>query len=190
MTFTSIPKSQLNLSIINAFVDSGWKGSWTMDDSSIFIHMGKSLSLEQHIIKNGHIEYHPALRLAFCLGLQIAVLESLNIGILCLNPTDIIVLDENWYILKHTAQIFDMKNLNMIVNKPPQLNKFCAPEINAITSLPAQIYYTSAYYSLALVCIHALDIDPNLYSIFESPLYFIIERCLESNPKDRIFLFI
>ena len=85
---------------------------------------------------------------------------------------------------------------------PMQKNKFFAPEIENITSLPAKISYPnkSSYYSIGKIALYLLsknaksrtmdEYKTDLAPLLNTKIYWMILRCLAYNPKNRYLLYI
>ena len=191
MTKLILDKSDLYISFLNSFVDSGWKGKWDINNSSIIVSNIKNITLEEYINTNGYLNYYMALRLALCLGQQIALLQQFNKAILSLSLSDIIVFNHDWFFLKNINELYDLdENSYIYLTTPIKPNVFSSPEIKNITNLPINLYFSSIYYTLALLCIYSLNITDDLLPINSSKLYFLLKRCLDPNPNDRIFILI
>lgn len=138
-------------------------------------------------------DYHKSLRLAICLGEQLMALAEVGYGITHIDPEDIMVINENWYLLTNfdnISQLNDNKSTIKILSPIPD-SKFSAPEIKNIKTLPVEIDQSCSYYSVALLCLYVLGLtkdSKDLKRLSPSSLYFLLERCLVNNPKERVFL--
>ena len=84
----------------------------------------------------------------------------------------------------------------------PLKDFFPAPELLKIKSLPSQVHFKVAYYSLATLIIYGLNKemkpDPNInpinyldtHPIKNTKLYWLLSRCLEEDPNKRSIVFI
>ena len=135
------------------------------------------------------LDYDKCLRLALNIGTQINILKYLNLGIPVITIDDILISNDGTYILntkKHIDSLDSNSNILLTVNF--QKNDNTPPELKKITKIPNTIYYTSAYYSLAKLCLSLLNKD--LKSLYPTKLYFLLERCLKIEPKNRVFLYV
>jgi hypothetical protein len=85
---------------------------------------------------------------------------------------------------------------------PMQKNKFFAPEIENISSLPAKISYPnkSSYYSIGKIALYLLsknaksrtmdEYKTDLAPLLNTKIYWMILRCLAYNPTNRYLLYI
>ena len=134
-------------------------------------------------------DYDKCLRLALNIGTQINILKYLNLGIPVITIDDILVSTDGTYILntkKHIDSLDSNSNILLTVNFQKDDNT--PPELKKITKIPNTIYYTSAYYSLAKLCLSLINKD--LKSLYPTKLYFLLSRCLRVNPNDRVFLYV
>ena len=135
------------------------------------------------------LDYDKCLRLAFNIGTQINILKYLNLGIPVITVNDILVSADGTYVLdtkKHIDSLDSNNNILLTVNF--QKNKDTPPELKNITKIPNTIYYTSAYYSLAKLCLSLINKD--LKSLYPTKLYFLLSRCLRKDPHNRVFLYV
>ena len=186
--------------LLQSLKESGWNGEWTIDNKSIILHAEKGISLEKHT-KTVPLNYDTALRMILSLGSQLAVLSNANIhgkqkyGVLFFELKDIMVLDNNWYLLTNLSRVLPMNEKNQLeLTKPITFTGFLAPEIKNVKSLPFVTDQSCSYYSLALLCLQSLHLDYNKEHDFlklkGTKLYYLLERCLEKTPKNRYFLYI
>ncbi len=184
------------------YVDSTCKikHNWEYkNDGDVINISGKIMkTLPEYLKDIKELNYTKTLRLAICLGLQLGILNDLNYGVLFFELSDILVIDENWYLLTNFSNAYPLtSNKKLEIIKPISDKDFIAPELNDISELPAQVNASCAYYSLALLCIKVYGFDTivkdtpfELEIIRRTPLYFLLKRCLEKNPEERVFLLI
>lgn len=213
INFTS-NKNRLNFlyDVLLSLKKTGWEGKYEYEyndndndniNETISINKCYGLTLEQYINNYEYLDIKSTLHLVLCIGIQINILKEHNLGISHFSLSDIIVIDKFWFILNPDSDnILNLNNNDEISIKIPlNNNEYIAPEIYSINTLPYNLYYTSAYYSLALICMKAMNLKYNkndtseiikneLNKINYSQLYFILERCLTENPKDRYFIII
>jgi|TARA_R110001592_G_scaffold93064_2_gene270511 hypothetical protein len=153
-----------------------------------------------------NIGYKLALQLFTDIGNQLKTLEQFNIYLGPLDLKDIVVIDEHFFIMEDTKNIavfstklrLQMNQMKMI--KKWQQNKFSAPEITNIKSLPVDIPIQSSYYNIASLLVYSLfkkhidlkkdNTDEILENIKNTKLYWGIKRCLVAQPEERYFLII
>ena len=183
-----LPNEDLYLQLINGMIDNGWKGSWEIKDNKIIINDGQPL---RERIKNKPLDYHEALRLAMCMGINLASLVPLNKSILFFSLDDIYVIDEDWYILSSFDKLVPIISKNIVMlTTPIEFKGNLAPELKNIKTLPFKTNITCIYYSLASLVIEALAVENDLAPLTGSKLYYFLKRCLVNNPEERYFLFI
>jgi hypothetical protein len=183
-----LPNNELYLNIIHGLVDNGWCGSWTVENDEIVIHETPETNLETQL-QNKPLAYHDALRLAICIGNNLASLHQNNISILFLHPSDISIIDENWYIINNLDRSVPIIKKNTIMlSKVVSLKGEIPPELQNIKSLPFVTDISSVYYSSALLIRNAMKIGQNMDEIADSSLYFFLKRCLINEHHKRRFL--
>jgi hypothetical protein len=187
----SLPDNDIQRELIYSLVDSKWTGGWATKDGTITIHDSEGVSLDKYLETHTALDYHQTVRLAVCLGAQLAVLTGMRKGVLFFSLSDITVISPDWFLLTGLQKIMPMNEKHeLTLHQPIEFDGFLAPELEGVEKLPFVTDQSCAYYSLALLCIHAIKIDPDLHQIAETSLYFLLKRCLVKNPLDRIFLFI
>ena len=183
----SLPNEDLYLQLIHGLIDNGWKGTWDIKNDKIIINNGQPLIKR---LENKPLDYYEALRLAICIGINLASLASYDQSILFLSLDDIYIIDEDWYILSSFDKLVTIIDKNTVeLNTPISFNGSLSPELQDVKSLPFKTNISSVYYSLAALIMQALELD-DLSPLAGSKLYFFLERCLVENPEERYFLFI
>lgn len=152
---------------------------------------GKIMKPLSEYVKIQKLDYHKALRLTICLAEQVGALNDLGFSISHFDTKDVLVLSEDWYLITNTDNILPLEKDKITIMKPFTKSLFLPPEIKNIDKLPAIIDHRSSYFSIALVVIFSLGLEnskDHLEKIYPSPLYFLLERCLDSTPNERKIL--
>jgi hypothetical protein len=187
MTNTILPQDDIHTELVSSLVDNGWTGKWELKGDKIILFNTHGTLHD----KKKHLDYHQGLQLAMCLAVQLAALVSINKGVLFFSDKDITILDDEWFLLTNLDNIVPIVNNNTIMlSQPISFHGFLSPEIKNISELPFKTNISCGYYSLALMVIDALGINPSLDQIAESKLYYFLNRCLQENPDNRFILFI
>ena len=109
---------------------------------------------------------------------------------------DIIVVDNKTYFFINQQNVFTIDSQKAMTISTPIPKTFCAPEICKIKTLPVTIQYQAGLFSIAALTTFALtnsenpDYKVNLESIWQTPLYWALMRCLDPIPDSRVFLLI
>jgi hypothetical protein len=132
------------------------KRDWNHRDSSgknkIIVSGSLATPLSDYINSVGYLRYVKTSRLAICLGIQLSVLTDYGYGLPYLTMDDIIVIDENWFLLTNLSKVIRMnKEKQLTITKPLPSEGFIAPEVKSITQLPHSVDQSCIYYSVALV---------------------------------------
>jgi len=150
-------------------------------------------TLDKYISKKP-LNYQMALRLVICLGEQLAALTEAGFGISHITTADVTVMGDGWYLITNLSNVIPLYKKNMLrIVKPIQKNDFVAPELKKITALPSIVDQSCGFYSIAVVCLKSLGLKNDkegLYHLFSTPLFFLLERCLNEIPDKRVFLLI
>ena len=190
-------KYNIQLQLLHALQKQGWNGSWDVNDGKINIKANEIISLDKRVSKQS-LYYPHAVSLALCLGAQLEELsngiDGEKCGVLFFNLNDIIIIDNTWYLLTNLSKVFPITKENLIeLYNPIPLNGFLAPELENVKTLPVTVSHSCAYYSLALLTLHAMNLideDHGLDTIMGSRLFYLLERYIKKNPKERHFLYV
>ena len=202
------------------------KFRWTFGNNKIFMEFISRLGLTNLISKDNNgieassikllselvpMNYELCEKLILQIGLQIMVLQDNKKGLLFFKLNDIIVIDNDNFLLINLDHALNMDaNNNLVLTYPinmgpnemgpnemgPNDDKmFLSPEVqHALVDskekvLPFVTPITCGYYSLANLCIYCLQIE-TLDPIMSSKMYYFFERCLVNDPDDRFFFYI
>jgi len=186
----------MQIVLLESLKATGWQGRWTVEGDTIRIESDIGMILEEYI-RVKPLDYAGGLRLALCLGAQLAALSGNEerLGVLFFNVKDILVINNDWFLLTNLSMILPLSEENQLVlQRPISLDGCLAPELVGADTLPLVVESTCAYYSLALLCLKtlALDDDNNrgIERLNGSKFYYLLKRCLEANPKKRRFLYV
>jgi len=148
------------------------------------------------------LDYVAVDTLACHLTLQLNYLEKTKgQTLLFWQPQDILVvgLSTNSSTDSQTRPMYLLANLTQLVPLSPQAPEqlvltypatypfpaaYCAPELLALTELPFRTHKSASYYSLALLCLHMLNLS--LAELKGTKLFYFLERCL----KERVLLYL
>ena len=185
-----LPRDEINQSLVHSLADGGWKGNWEIDGDNIVIRSTKGVTLAERLA-NGPLDYNNALRLAMCLGMQLASLISYDKSILFFDESDISVIDDDWYLITSLNQMVSIVSKDTVMlTRPIAFKGAIPPELQSITTLPVKTNVSSAYYSIGKITLQSLGIGDSLDPLEGSSLYFFLQRCLHTDPSKRYFLFI
>ena len=155
-------------------------------------------TLAQFIAQKAHqLSYDNALGLFLDIGNQLETLEKKQLGIPQFDIDDVIVVNANTFFYINQEKVLPINDKNMLsLEIPIPKNKFSSPELKAIKSLPNTLPFQSGMFSLAALTSFCLTADDDrdhtkaLQSIFTTPLYYALLRCLHKTPQKRFYLMI
>lgn len=136
----------------------------------------------------GKLKYDECLKVILEIGDQIELLNTHNIGFLCITKKDIFIKDGK-YFLNPKLETYPTKNNELEINKPFKFDKLMAPELKNIRELPSHVSYNVAFYNLKNIAIELLGLD-ELIQLNPTKLYFLLKRCSAINPDYRVFFYI
>ena len=154
----------------------------------------------------GKITYNSAIHLLYSLSKQQKYLENNELGFVCLNVNDIVVIDDSKFICVNPSLCEELfwlspKEFNhspstycavstarstssgkMTLCRPfNHAHCFCSPELLLVNSLPASVHYKTSYYSLGLLAIFCLfDYDGRCSSIDNQNILAVLEPILNT----------
>ena len=137
------------------------------------------------------LDYEECLRLILDIGAQIELLKDNGIGILFIGKNDVLRLSSGGYILKSSILSFKCnENAEIKIDKPFDNNiNGMAPELKNINKLPSLVSYNVAYFSLKQLVLEIMELE-TITQLEPTKLYYLITRCAQINPSDRVFILI
>ena len=165
------------------------------DAISVTFRANSVQTLSQFIAHRAErIFYEDAMKFFFNMKAQLEALEKQDFTIAAFDLDDIIVLNDEQYIYVNQEKAVQRINHEQFeLVHPIKKNRFSPAELHK-ASLPAKLPYQTSFYSLGAVIAFSLtnetDYKSALSSIQQTPLYWALKRCLESDPKERFLLMI
>ena len=160
----------------------------------------KMMMFPAYLKKNKKMSYNSAMALLYDVGNQLQSLEMFNMGLPFLNLEDILVVDDKHFFIINTTRILTIKNKNIKIETPYKKSFFYSPEIQNNKSIPAKINWKSSYYSLASIVVYCLTGEYVLGNkkssgeilnvLYQTKLFWALERCLEEDVNKRYYLII
>jgi len=163
------------------------------------------------------LSYNDSFILIHYLSLQQTFLERNGFGFFKLSFEDIIIIEYNdlkrefgefgefdldndtcsflYFAYLNPNHIKKINNKgNIIFNSPFIMDCFCAPEILALSVIPAAVSYKCFYYSLGALVTYCLGLElvseMALETIYNTKLYWLLKRIMVSEPNERILLLV
>tara|TARA_B110000977_G_C10957275_1_gene447121 strand:+ start:337 stop:984 length:648 start_codon:yes stop_codon:yes gene_type:complete len=163
------------------------------------IKVKKVRTLEQFLSNSHHVlDYNIATKLTLDLVRQILYLEENKIAFSYLDPQDIIVLNNDIFLILNQSNMYSIEDNKIVINKPYDISAFMAPKIKTNTVLPLKIYFTEVYYSIGVLLVYCLfnkmiegrtELRKALGPIYATRLYWFIDKCLIKEPHKRRLMF-
>lgn len=179
---------------VKCMYENKWTVERSNDNKKQILFNTESWEPLNKYVSRKKLDYKKALQLTICLGYQLTALTKSGFGLSYITDKDITVIDNNWYLITNLSNAVPLYKENMLkIMKPIATNEFIAPEIKKIVSLPAVIDQSCSFYSIAALCLKCLGLKNDgkeLYQISYTPLFFLLERCLNEIPKKRVFILI
>lgn len=143
-------------------------------------------------LSNKTLKYNECVRMILDIGAQIERLREEGYGVLSIDRSQVKETSTGAFILDiQRDNYYKCTKSGMLdITRPFKKNKNMAPEVVNIDSLPAETYYTSAFFSLSNLACDVLGIERDITLLKPTKLYFLLERCVNADPSKRIFLFI
>lgn len=147
--------------------------------------------------------YSEVERMAFHLSMQLQSLEACGFTLLFWQPSDIMVVNYykgtgkeeiTLYILASLVQLVPLdrqnkKQLRLVYPTVfPLPERRCSPELLKMNVLPFLTHRSASYYSLALLCLNVLNLS--LADMKGTKLFYFLERCLKTEPSERMLLYL
>jgi hypothetical protein len=114
------------------------------------------------------------------------------------NPENVIVIDENKFIYLSDEHLHKIEENNITITYPfSKTDFFLSPELEKITEIPSKAHYKTSYYSLACLIIEyslkkeqGQQEQEEMACLKGSKIYYLLKRCLDTDPNKRSILFI
>ena len=163
------------------------------------IKAGRVQTLEQFLSNSHHVmDYNIATKFTLDLVRQILYLEENGMTYSYLAPQDIIVIDNDVFLILSQSNIYEIESSKIKIDRPYDISEFMAPKIKKNKVLPLKVYFTEVYYSVGLLLVYCLfnstiSGETNLRSalgpIYATRLYWFIDKCLIKDPHKRKLMF-
>jgi hypothetical protein len=175
-----------------------------IENNKIHFHAQSVCVLEDYL-NNNKMNVETILLFIYSISKQITSLEQKGFTFYGISLKDIIVVNNNIFLILNTNTILPIENEYITFLYPFEKPYFSNPEILVLNSLPCQISYKSVYYSLASLIIYCLfnnyilkgndllsnsEIEKILFPIFCTKLYWCLKICLENDCDKRYLLYI
>ena len=137
------------------------------------------------------LDYEQCMRLILDIGAQIESLKDNGVGILFINKKDIFQLSTGGYLLRSDILSFKCDESGKIKIDKPFDNSIpgIAPELKDISEIPSLVSYNVAYFSLKQLVLEIMELE-TIKQLEPTKLYYLIERCSQENPSNRVFVLI
>jgi len=185
----------------------GWKGSFKIVENTgangnpngtgngTDIVSESIITLRDYLTKYNHMSYDKVEQLILHLGNQMMLMSDNNLGLLFFNLESILLLDDAYFLIADLTFMVPMNSREQLtLNYPLKMEGLLSPELEHVTALPVIVSITSTYYSLGLLCMACLGLglakDTIMNTIMNTKMYFFLQRCLQSDPNKRYFLYI
>lgn len=150
-------------------------------------------SLNKRLQKqNNFLTLNQASQLIRDIDKQVKYMKNEGWGIVGLSVESIEIRNET-YIITDTSVLYQIRNGELFINRPVTISKqyFMAPEVISISYLPSYIPIQTIYYSCAKLILKYLTGRDNMNGLEELknlPIYYFIDRCLETDPTKRKYI--
>ncbi len=167
-------------------------------NNSITLMVDNVESLDKYLKKNNNkLEYNKVEKLLKDLIIVIDSLNNYDLMFVNLDINDIIVIDESIFMFINYNNIYKVTDDNSIsIEDILTSSRFNNKNEFVQESIPYSINIKTIYYNignLIFYCLFNKLYDNNklsIYPIYYTKLYWFLERCLENDINNRVFLFV
>ena len=176
------------------------------DDGSLFFSAERVIDLKRFLQEsNGKLSQKNCIGLIDNLTSQVIYLRKKNYGFYGFDLSDIIVIDNNKFIICSTEYLLPLVEDNIIFYCPIKKPYFFNPEVYNIYELPAEINYKCSYYSLGVLIVFCYlnnyllkgneikseeELERELLCLKDTKIYWFLKRCLKTEIEKRALLLI
>lgn len=182
------------------FLFQSYNISHKRENHSIYFECDTLQTLNEYIENNGEnnmLDYNTIIKFVYDTGILIKILEEDKMGIFCFSIDDFVVINNNFFLFVNYHKLSNVYNKKISLTIPINIyNNFIDSNLD-FSCLPVKEYYTISYYSFGLMVFYLLTGERKtseninrLNKIYETPLYYFILRCLNTNPKERYYIYI
>ena len=194
--YTIESEIELNKTLLYKNLISSGKIKQTNND--ILLMVDNIESLDKYLKKNNNkLEYNKAEKLLKDLIIVIDSLSNYGLMFVNLDINDIIVIDESIFMFINYNNIYKVTDDNSIsIEDILTSSRFNNKNEFVQESIPYSINIKTIYYNignLIFYCLFNKLYDNNklsIYPIYYTKLYWFLERCLENDINNRVFLFV
>ena len=170
------------------------------NDNKITINKVKSFQAFQDWEKDQHplIDYISAEEMFDNFAAISLYLEKNGMQLSHIDPTKIVVINDNIFVPVNLDDLYIIKSNNIIVDKPyDKNNPYLSLELKENANIPYSVDFKCFYSSLALLIYDKLigiknnpEYHEGLKIIFTSRLYWILRYCLLEKTEERLIVIV
>ena len=176
------------------------------DDNALFFSAENVKDLKSYLLENKFkMLQNKCITMIDDLTKQIIYLRKNNYGFYGFDIEDILVVDDNKFIICSCQYLLPIIDDNIIFYSPIKKPYFSNPEIININELPSEINYKCSYYSVGILIIFCFlnkyllkgneikseeEIEKELICLKDTKIYWFLKRCLKTEIKKRELLLI
>ena len=191
-------ESEIELNKILLYKNLISSGKIKQTNNDILLMVDNIESLDKYLKKNNNkLEYNKAEKLLKDLIIVIDSLSNYGLMFVNLDINDIIVIDESIFMFINYNNIYKVTDDNSIsIEDILTSSRFNNKNEFVQESIPYSINIKTIYYNignLIFYCLFNKLYDNNklsIYPIYYTKLYWFLERCLENDINNRVFLFV
>jgi hypothetical protein len=204
--FTYNIKINMNGKPIYSCIKKILKNSLYDEESKSMFFSAEQVNSLQNYLMNVKLSHLKCIKMIDDLTKQINYLKSINYGFYGFDIQDILVINEDIFLICAGDYIQTLASSSEIIFYSPfKIPYFGSPDIITLTSLPSTIDYKCIYYSLGALIIYSLlneyllkgneikseeDIEKLIIPLKDTKIYWFLKRCLKTNSKKRVLLLI
>lgn len=166
----------------------------------IFFECNSLQTIQEFIINNGKKEtlhYKNIIKLIYDTGILIKYLEEEKRSIFCFSLNDYVVIDNNFFFFTNIYKFSTIYRNHITLKIPINIDENFINIDTNFSQLPYKEHYTNSYYSFGLMIFYLLTkerySDKNKYILnkyYQTPIYYFLLRCLNTNIQERSYIYI
>lgn len=179
----------LMISIVKSKLLPGVRYNSETDELSF---VAESVETLERKLQTQKLSYNTCVQMIYCISKQLCELEFLHKMFYGLDLNDILVINDDIFIIANPKYLMQMNDKHMTFYSPFEMPSCASPELRSIQSIPSEVHFKTIYYSLGEVIVKSLGLNVKQLEneLSYTKMYWFLKRCFEKEPSKRSLFYI